>query len=56
MYAGRAAGRGAFLGAAAGAVALTISWLAAPDLDMSTGEAIAIGIPVGALGGASSEH
>ena len=52
MYAGRAAGRGAFLGAAVGAVALTITWLAAPDLDMSTGETIAIGLPVGALAGA----
>jgi hypothetical protein len=52
MYAGRAAGRGAFLGAAVGAAALTITWLAAPDLDISTGEAIAIGVPLGALGGA----
>ncbi len=52
MYAGRAAGRGAVLGAAVGAVAVTITWLANPGLDMSTGEAIAVGLPVGALGGA----
>ena len=52
MQAGRAAGRGAFLGAAVGAVALTVTWLAAPDLDVSAGEAIAIGLPIGALGGA----
>ncbi len=53
MYAGRAAGQGAIIGAAVGAVLLTVSWLDNPDLDMSAGGKIAAGIPVGALAGSA---
>ena len=51
MYAGRAAGKGATWGALIGATAVTAIWLGDQDLDMSVGEKIAAGIPVGALAG-----
>jgi hypothetical protein len=51
MYAGRAAGQGAIWGALAGAVAVTAIWLGDQDLDMSVGEKVAAGIPLGALAG-----
>jgi len=53
IYRGRAAGKGAILGAAAGAVLLSMSWLTSNELDMSAGEKLAVGIPVGALGGSA---
>jgi len=53
MYGGRSAGKGAILGAAFGAVAVTALFLGDQDLDMSTGGKIAAGIPVGALAGSA---
>lgn len=52
MRSGSHAGRGMLIGAAAGAVVLTTTWLlSANRLDMEESEAILMGIPIGGLSG-----